>query len=293
MKTIIKSIFIIIFMFLGIIIIDAVQAKIFNHSPIIRMREDFNGGNLFYIDKGFLAEHYYCVNNDEKTVFKWEKYDCPKVAIEQDNNKDEDKYVVREIVDTTKTITNFGCAEVLEEFYRDDYNIYYFNCLKSNYIEVRYQNGKVEKITDALKLGHIKVTDLDTYKIDYIKYVNTDFINCLKNLLGGYITTEIISPHEISLATIIKSDISKIDYSTVNVTDNGWIYAIVKTSDKIIISELNDYFTKTFVGYESSDLLDDYHIYVYNGQTDLKLSENIKTCVSTSSSSATSISNLS
>lgn len=76
---------------------------------------------------------------------------------------------VVDIVDTTKDIKNFICAEALEEFYSDDSYSYYWECIKDKYMIVRYESGFEETISSALKNGTIDIYDLDRYGISYIK----------------------------------------------------------------------------------------------------------------------------
>ena len=83
---------------------------------------------------------------------------------------DNDNFVIKQIKDLTKTMISFSCAEALDKFYEDDTYEYYYNCLKSKYIVVIYEDNSEETVKDALKKGHIKISDLDNYKIDYIKY---------------------------------------------------------------------------------------------------------------------------
>lgn len=85
-------------------------------------------------------------------------------------NKNDNDYQIKEIIDTTKEIKNFSCAEALEEFYSDDEYTYYFDCIKSSYVLVRYTNGIQLSISKSLKYGYITIKDLDKYQIDYIKY---------------------------------------------------------------------------------------------------------------------------
>lgn len=74
------------------------------------------------------------------------------------------------IIDKTKNIDNFVCAEALEEFYQDDNYIYYWNCIKNNYIVVKYEDGSSELVSDALINGSITINELDNFNIKYIKY---------------------------------------------------------------------------------------------------------------------------
>ena len=80
------------------------------------------------------------------------------------------KYVIKEIKDLTKNMLIFSCAEAIDKFYEDENYEYYYDCLKSKYIIVIYEDNSEEIVKDALKKGHIKISDLDRYQIDYIKY---------------------------------------------------------------------------------------------------------------------------
>jgi|GEM_PF-914556 len=153
-----KYILIAVFSLIFLIIIDISQALIFQNSPVLKIREHFDGGTLYYKDKGLITYTYNCIGEKRKTVLKWEKYSCPL------------KETTFEIIDESKNIKDFTCAEALEEIYRDDEYIYFLNCMKSEYIKVNYSpNHFSENITTALKEGRVKISDLDRFKIDYIK----------------------------------------------------------------------------------------------------------------------------
>ena len=153
-----KYILIAVFSIIILIIIDISQALIFQNSPVLKIREHFDGGTLYYKDKGLITYTYNCIGEKRKTVLKWEKYSCPL------------KETTFEIIDESKNIKDFICAEALEEIYRDDEYIYFLSCMKSEYIKVNYSiNHFSENITTALKEGRVKISDLDIFKIDYIK----------------------------------------------------------------------------------------------------------------------------
>ena len=153
-----KYILIAVFSIIILIIIDISQALIFQNSPVLKIREHFDGGTLYYKDKGLITYTYNCIGKKRKTVLKWEKYSCPL------------KETTFEIIDESKNIKNFTCAEALEEIYRDDEYIYFLSCMKSEYIKVNYSPDHFsENITTALKEERVKISDLDRFKIDYIK----------------------------------------------------------------------------------------------------------------------------
>lgn len=74
MKSKVKIILIVICILIGIILLDTIQAVIFNNNPILKIREDYNGGSLYYIDKGILVKAYQYTDGKKDVVFRWEKY---------------------------------------------------------------------------------------------------------------------------------------------------------------------------------------------------------------------------
>lgn len=106
-------------------------------------------------------------------------YNCPEYPMAQIKPKGtkfscaisrSDIGKVIDIVDETKNMKNFACAEALEGFYEDDNYQYYFSCIKGKYVVVKYESGFQESVKDALKYGTIAIDDLDNYSIEYIKY---------------------------------------------------------------------------------------------------------------------------
>ena len=78
-----KITLIILGVMVGIIVLDTLQALLFDNSPVIKIRENINGGSTYYIDKGLFVNHYYCANKEENTVFKNVKYSCPIIENEE------------------------------------------------------------------------------------------------------------------------------------------------------------------------------------------------------------------
>ena len=157
MKKSIKTILIIIVSILGIIILDSIQALIFDNNPIIKINEYYNGGDLNYKSKGILVDTINCTNGKKDAVLKGFSYSC---------SYNGGNYT---LVDKTKEIEDFTCAEALEEFYEDNNYVYYWNCIKNKYMIVKYDNGKEETISQALLKGHIDIQILDKFDIGYIK----------------------------------------------------------------------------------------------------------------------------
>ena len=81
MKKGLKITLIILGVVIGIVVLDTLQALLFDNSPIIKIRENNDGGSTDYIDKGIFVNHYYCINKEENTVFKNVKYTCPIIEV--------------------------------------------------------------------------------------------------------------------------------------------------------------------------------------------------------------------
>ena len=69
---------------IGLIFLDFIIAFSFNNSPIIKIRDYYNGGSTVYKDKGIFTNTYKCSNGKTKTVLKTTKYVCPMNDIEKD-----------------------------------------------------------------------------------------------------------------------------------------------------------------------------------------------------------------
>ena len=146
MKKIFKLILIILGTILGVILVDSIQALIFDNNPIIGIQTR----NMKKV--GILVETIHCGNGKHDTVIKGFSYSC---------SYNGGAYT---LVDNA-----YVCASMKEEFYQDENYVYYWNCIKGHDMLVKYDNGYVETIGEALKQGHIVIQDLDKFDIDYIK----------------------------------------------------------------------------------------------------------------------------
>ena len=69
---------------IGLIFLDFIIALTFNNSPIIKIRDNYNGGSTVYKDKGIFTNTYKCSDGKTKIVLKTTKYVCPMKDIEKD-----------------------------------------------------------------------------------------------------------------------------------------------------------------------------------------------------------------
>lgn len=154
-----KKILIVIGITVGIIILDSLQAFVFNNNPLLSIKKYQNGGDLNYVSTGILIDTYNCSNCKKDATIKGFSYSCSKA-------KDHDY----KIVDTSKDIDDFACIQVLEEIYKNDKYIYYLPCEKSKYIKVIYtKNNYQESLKSSLNEGCVHISELDKFGIEYIK----------------------------------------------------------------------------------------------------------------------------
>ena len=69
---------------IGLVFLDFIVALLFNNSPIIKIRDYYNGGSTVYKDKGIFTNTYKCSDGKTKTVLKTTKYVCLMNDIEKD-----------------------------------------------------------------------------------------------------------------------------------------------------------------------------------------------------------------
>lgn len=89
------------------------------------------------------------------------------------SNKNTNKQIItydRKVMDIKNTSKSDDvCADALEEFYQDNNYKYSFPCMMSSKIIVYFNDGTQEYVRDALNKKDIEISDLDKYKIKYLK----------------------------------------------------------------------------------------------------------------------------
>ena len=75
MKKSLKITLIVLGVLIGIIFLDTLQAKIFNNSPLLKIRDNLDGVSLDYVDKGLFVNYYHCNNSEKVTTWKSTKFD--------------------------------------------------------------------------------------------------------------------------------------------------------------------------------------------------------------------------
>lgn len=153
MKKGLKITFIVLGVLLGIVVLDTLQAKFFDNSPLIKIRKDFKDGYVQYMDKGIFVNHYYCKNREENTTWKGTKFTCP---IEESNNDEESKINWDEITD----------GSVDEELLLNSINENILKDIAKNLQEMIEEEQREEKEDPSIVIseGWVRIFNKDQYK---------------------------------------------------------------------------------------------------------------------------------
>ena len=119
MKKGIKISLIVLFIVVGVILIDTVGARVLKRSPIISWRTNVSDSDS-YVDKGILMDTYYCTKDKDIVTISWHyktsKFTCP---IDNVNELDEVEDVSMVIKDGT--LTRRGATVIISDTSGMDY----------------------------------------------------------------------------------------------------------------------------------------------------------------------------
>lgn len=157
------------------------------------------------------------VNEYKYDSLFYDVYNCPYYSVAQIKRKGlklncSSSLEIEKIIDKTKE-KDFVCAEALEEFYEDENYKYYYSCIKSKYVIVKYKDGFSETVSEALKNGNITISDLDNYDIKYIFETKQNFFTRTYEVLNVvdsndekyvYITIRQFQQEEVETVKVLK-----------------------------------------------------------------------------------------
>ena len=116
------KVFLMIFLILVIVVlVDTMQAKVFDNNSLIKIRYNRDGGNIDYIDKGIFVYTYVFTNGEKVTVFRWEKYAPPEEPVDlqidninsnQNDNGKKEQYFFGKVIESN---TNYIIVEPNED----------------------------------------------------------------------------------------------------------------------------------------------------------------------------------
>ena len=92
MKKGLKITLIVLGVLIGIVVLDTLQAKVFDNIPLLKIRDNLDGGSTDYIDKGIFVNHYHCNNNEDVTTWKGTKFAC---SVKESNTEEFDFYLTK------------------------------------------------------------------------------------------------------------------------------------------------------------------------------------------------------
>ena len=162
-----KRILIIIFVLIGIILLDSLQALIFDNNPVIKVKEYYNGGDLNYISKSLLVDTYDCVNGKKDTVIKGFSYSCSNEIDDINEKTDENVTLIDKIEIVKNEIQNLNKFNKYLEI--DNRMIY----ITSNIKEVYYYNGVKHILKDYISKSYQTTDNSLKYIIDLLEIADT------------------------------------------------------------------------------------------------------------------------
>ncbi len=113
MKKNLKIIVALLLVLIGIIILDTLQAKVFDNRPLIKITKNYNEGNLLKKDIGIFLYTYVFTSEEKVTVYKWEKYSPPLETI--NDNKDKEDNEMEKITSVNVIINNEKYQAIIED----------------------------------------------------------------------------------------------------------------------------------------------------------------------------------
>lgn len=99
MKKHVKKIILILGLLIFILLIDTAQALVFDNSPLFKVREYYNGGDLNYRDKGLLVDTWCGTNGNKDTVIKGFSYSISDDTYDDINKENQKQLTLDKIAE--------------------------------------------------------------------------------------------------------------------------------------------------------------------------------------------------
>ncbi len=181
MKKGLKITLIVLGVLAGIVILDTLQAKAFDSSPLLKIRDNIDGGTLDYIDKGIFVNHYHCNNNEDVTTWKGTKFACSVKEISLNDINDK---IINFVSNNQENYTNYAYSYIAPEKQvivvglvdnnennQDEFITKVFsNCCGSEYIHYIKNNNLIEfKDSKYVFEAKIIVAEEDSITVEVLK----------------------------------------------------------------------------------------------------------------------------
>ena len=165
MKKSLKITLIVLGVLVGVIIFDTLQAKIFDNSPLLKIRDNLDGGSTDYIDKGLFVNHYHCNNNEKVTTWKGTKFACPMSEKNEGKQENDEHSFYGKIVESHETYIIVEPNEDEEE--RKSSDKFRIDLGKNN--DAIYVVGSNVKITYVGGINESYPAQIGTTNIEVVK----------------------------------------------------------------------------------------------------------------------------
>ncbi len=154
MKKGLKITLIVLGVLIGIVVLDTLQAKVFDNIPLLKIRDNLDGGSTDYIDKGIFVNHYHCNNNEDVTTWKGTKFAC---SVKESNTEEFDFYLTKPEIHNDIRFNDYFTIENrkiylagnINQFYVVDGSTMILKEFISNYN--RSLDDSIKMITDKLE----------------------------------------------------------------------------------------------------------------------------------------------
>lgn len=165
MKKGLKITLIVLGVLVGIVALDTLQAKIFDNSPLLKIRDNLDGGSTDYIDKGLFVNHYHCNNNEKVTTWKGTKFACPMSEKNEGKQENDEHSFYGKIVESHETYIIVEPNEDEEE--RKSSDKFRIDLGKNN--DAIYVVGSNVKITYVGGINESYPAQIGTTNIEVVK----------------------------------------------------------------------------------------------------------------------------
>ena len=180
MKKGLKITLIVLGVLVGIVTLDTLQAKFFDNSPLLKIRDNLDGGTIDYIDKGIFVNHYHCNNNENVTTWKGTKFAC---SMKENLN---DKITIKSINDFYNTsltknndIRNLDSKYNFDKAIKDNCFVESNGKLYNEDLYIKFKDDYNNKKDSFIRVGKVTIEgNLMLYDILYYNdkiYVVTDY----------------------------------------------------------------------------------------------------------------------
>lgn len=80
MRDTIKMILVVLLIFICLVIVDTIQARVLKNTPVISWKESLDDGN--FVVRGIMMDTYYCFKDEDIIIVNWRikgsDYICPR-----------------------------------------------------------------------------------------------------------------------------------------------------------------------------------------------------------------------